>query len=282
MNILCWKKAQCYGLANLLNNRKHTLIRPLAKGVRPEVTANYLSLINDIYCKACIIFLLSLIASTVTAQCNDFNLVAIYHHNTGLPCTHASDTPFTIFLYPQFPYLTHHPSPPLLPYVLRMRTTRDHGANFAPLHDLGNNDLGKRDRIPHLLRNALDLDLVAHARRRQVAHVDVDGDARLLAQVPGRDGHAARPVDDGRRHGPVDPAPRVDVVAGQREARPHVPFARRSDPHRGEQEVVDRAVGERRGYDLLDVRAYCLIVFYNSHYGDMVVVFVGWWLAGWV
>ena len=144
-------------------------------------------------------------------------------------------------------------SPPLLPYILGMSTTSDDRAGLA-VDDLGDDDAGESDRGADLLGDALNLDLVALGGRGKIAHVDIDGDAGLLAQVPGGDGYAAGPVHDGRRHRAVDPAPRVHVVPRQRQPRLHVPPRRRPNVYPRQQEVVDRRVGQLRLYDLLNVR----------------------------
>lgn len=92
-----------------------------------------------------------------------------------------------------------------------MRPIRDHGPRH-PVHNLLNHDLRKAERAADLIRRSLDLDLVALDSRRQVRDVDIDGHARLPAQIPRRDRHAARPVHDGRADGPVYAARGVHVV----------------------------------------------------------------------
>ncbi len=148
---------------------------------------------------------------------------------------------------------------PLL-HVLGVGPGRDDGAGLA-VDDLGDDDAGVGEGAADAVGGADDLDLVALAGGRQVAHVDVDRYARLLAQVPGRDSHAAGPVHDRRRHRPVDAAPRVDVVPRQRQPRRHAAPRRRSDPHPRQQEAVDGRVGQCGRHQPLDVRPYRLIIF---------------------
>lgn len=133
-----------------------------------------------------------------------------------------------------------------------VRAARDDGASH-PVDDLGDADAREGEGAAHLLGGPLDLDLVALAGRRQVAHVDVDGHARLRPQVPGGNSHAPHPVGDGGRHGAVDAAPGVEVVPRERQPRLDGALGREHDPHVGEQEVVDGRVGQHSAHEVLDV-----------------------------
>lgn len=148
-----------------------------------------------------------------------------------------------------------------------MRAAGDDGAGHA-VDQLGDDDLGEGDGAADLFGGALDLDLVAVAGRRQVADVDVDRDAGALAQVPGGDGHAAGPVDDGGRDAAVDAAARVDVVLGQPQPGLDGAPRRLVDPDVGQEEVVDGRAGQHVGHQALNVGFDCVVVGRHDDYSD--------------
>lgn len=133
-----------------------------------------------------------------------------------------------------------------------MGSAGNDGTRLA-VDQLGDDHLGEGDGAADLFGGALNLNLVALAGRREVAHVDVDRDARLVPQVPRGNGHAAGPVDNGGRDAAVDAAARVDVVLGQPQPRLDVALRRRVDPHVGQEKVVDGRAGQVLGHQALNV-----------------------------
>jgi hypothetical protein len=127
--------------------------------------------------------------------------------------------------------------------------------NLAPLAILNLVDihLGERKAPSHPLSDTLDLDLLANFRAGLVRDVDVDAHAGLLAEVPGRDGHAAGPVNNCGAHGAVQRLAHVHVVFGQGEAGEHHAFAGVGDADGCEQEVVDGGLGEFGRDEVLNV-----------------------------
>ena len=113
--------------------------------------------------------------------------------------------------------------------------------------------LGKRKASSNPFRDTLDLDFLADLRARLVRDVDVDAHTSLLTEIPGRDGHAAGPVDDCGTDGAVQRLAGVHMVLRQGEACEHQAFACVGDADGREQEVVDGGVGELGLDEVLDV-----------------------------